>query len=378
MLNLISLLAALLFSDSAEIGKEKSSFKGNVVLEWPQKVKIEADMAEKIKREGIVLGSISRPVRVDIFDPRLAIRSKKAIVDALCEKVLFIDEVSLTVGDYLFKGPHAECILEDLEPQVFSLCASKKEGCSLRSDFLKLLTYQRVNLDVSEKTAHFFQPRGEFAWNETSIAFSANWMKVEEDKIVLDGKIVIRAGTGVYTSNGPLVIHYDGEKLEPKMVHVEGKSHFSWNDYALQLDGLIHFEEGKLSLKSPERNGIVMKYPFGEVRSSRAEAAIADFKVEAVDLFGQVFATYGVPTLQHLVADAIRINLFENTADLFSKEEGRVLLYDQINKLEMSADQVRINWGERLGDERIEGIGDVRFTFDQKERGLIDALFKSR
>jgi hypothetical protein len=273
--------------------------------------------------------------------------------------------------------------LEDFSPQTLSLFSSKKEGCLLKAPFLESFYFQRVEFDLQDRSAHFFQPKGELTWNGQKVSFSAHWMKVEEEgTLMLDGKVVIRVGAGVYTSNGPFVIHFDPKTIEAKNAHVEGKSTFSWNDYTLNLEGVLHYEDEKILLKSAEKNGIVMKYPFGQVRAAKGEVSLSKigtaFEVDQVQLMGTVFATYGIPTLQYLLADAIQIKLFQNLAFLTSYDNNRVLLYDQINKLEMSADQVKINWGHKIGDERIEGIGDVRFNFDQRERGLLDALFKSR
>ena len=371
-------------SDEGLLGKEKSTFAGHVALEWPQKLKMECDYAEVVKKEGYILKAQERPtLRVELFDPRLVIHSKKTILDELCEKVLFIDDVSLCIDEYIFKGPNAECHLEELAPQTFSLFSSKKEGCSLSAPFLEKFVFQRVSFDIQEKTGHFFQPKGELEWNGQKLAFNADWMKIEEEgKLILDGKIVIRVGAGVYTSNGPLVLYFDPKTVELKTAHVEGKSAFSWNDYTLNLDGVIDFADEKIYLKSPEKNGIVLKYPFGEVKAAKGDITLlkkgSAFEVDQVHLKGSVFATYGIPTLQYLLADSIDIKVCESLAYLISNEKNRVLLYDQINKLEMSADQVKINWGEEFGDERIEGIGEVRFSFDQKERGLIDALFRGR
>ena len=271
ILSLLLCMQASLFahvdirSDEGWVGKEKSTFTGHVSLEWPSKLKIACDVAEVIKKEGIVLQSRERPfLKVDLLDPQLSIRAKKGILDEEYEKVLFIDEVSLTMDEYTFRSQNAECFLEELVPQTFSLFSSKKDGCSLSCPLVDNLHFQRVNFDFHERSAHFFLPKGEFQWNGQDVSFSANWMKVEEEgKLVLDGKVVIRVGVGVYTSNGPLVIYFDPKTVEPTSVHVEGKSSFAWNDYTLNLDGLLHYEDEKIEMKSPERNGIVLKYPFG-------------------------------------------------------------------------------------------------------------------
>lgn len=181
---------------------------------------------------------------------------------------------------------------------------------------------------------------------------------------------------GIFTSNGPLVV-----RLDPLALQVEGGSSIVWKDYAVQLDGLLHYEDEKLILKAP-RHGIALNYPMGQIRASKGELQLHKvgnkFRVDQIDLLESVIASYGQPTFQYLIADGVHVVPEESCASLFSKSPSRVLLYDQINKLEMSADGVKVRWGEKIGEERIEGLGDVRFSFDQKEKGIIDALFRSR
>lgn len=378
-LKILSLMTNSLFgsmlieSDEGFLEKEISTFTGNVSIKCSEDLQISCDILKRVKG-GYQLADAK------IENPLFRICSKDAFFDSHIEKGHFAEDVVLELDDIYMTASEAECLLENFSPQLVSLFSQKKEGCTLKSPEIKTLVFQRVNFDLFEKQALFFFPKGEILWDDKNINFSANVMKVEEGRLVLDGKIFIQIGKGIYTASGPLIIHFDAKEKVIEQCFAEGKSALAWNEYLFDLDGSFNYDSTthKIVFKTPKSDGLNFKYPLGEITATQGEITLntENLTIEEVVLSQDVFATYGIPTVQFLLADSIRVKPPIRLATLYAKESEKVLLYDQVNKLEMSSKQVNIEWGEKIGDEKIAGMGDVRFSFDQKEKGIIDALFK--
>ena len=56
---------------------------------------------------------------------------------------------------------------------------------------------------------------------------------------------------------------------------------------------------------------------------------------------------------------------------LYANEEQRVLFYDRLNKVQVSAPAVNIRRDGTTGKEAVQGMGDVRFTFADEERSAL-------
>jgi lipopolysaccharide export system protein LptA len=72
--------------------------------------------------------------------------------------------------------------------------------------------------------------------------------------------------------------------------------------------------------------------------------------------------------LQYVLADAVEYFPGSKEMILSSQNGRRVLLFDQVNHLQMSAPSLRIKRDDATQKDSIQGIGDVRFTFIEKEK----------
>jgi len=52
---------------------------------------------------------------------------------------------------------------------------------------------------------------------------------------------------------------------------------------------------------------------------------------------------------------------------LKANRNARVLFYDKVNNIQVSADTLKVNRDPHTNKESIKGTGDVRFTFVQQE-----------
>lgn len=73
------------------------------------------------------------------------------------------------------------------------------------------------------------------------------------------------------------------------------------------------------------------------------------------------------PNLQYAIADCMRYNPQTKEMKLSSNKKGRVLYFDKLNHLEMSAPALHLQRDPKTKKEKIQGIGDVRFSFKKNE-----------
>ncbi len=57
-------------------------------------------------------------------------------------------------------------------------------------------------------------------------------------------------------------------------------------------------------------------------------------------------------------------------------KNNRVLFYDQLKEVQLSAQTVRAQRDPTTKQERMQGVGDVRFVFGQEELAKIKTRFK--
>ena len=82
------------------------------------------------------------------------------------------------------------------------------------------------------------------------------------------------------------------------------------------------------------------------------------------------------PARQYLLADHMEYNAESQELLLSANEGQRVLFYDQTNNVQMSAPSLKIRQQAETKKQVIQGIGDVRFTFIEKELEQLKKRFE--
>ncbi len=77
--------------------------------------------------------------------------------------------------------------------------------------------------------------------------------------------------------------------------------------------------------------------------------------------------TENVPIAQYALADSLVYTPDTEEVLLFSKDKKRVLFYDKMNNLQISAPRIRYAKGKATGKDMIQGLGDVRLRFLKQE-----------
>lgn len=90
--------------------------------------------------------------------------------------------------------------------------------------------------------------------------------------------------------------------------------------------------------------------------------------IKKIDLEGDVRLVRGQGALeQYVLANRLVYDLESNQVHFMSKKPGRVLLYDKINNLQVSAPEIKLDRDKKTKKEAFQGVGDVRFHFAEKE-----------
>ncbi len=92
------------------------------------------------------------------------------------------------------------------------------------------------------------------------------------------------------------------------------------------------------------------------------------FSIKKIDLEGNVRLVRGQGALeQYVLANRLVYDRESGQAHFMSRRPGRVLLYDKINNLQVSAPEIKLDRDKKTKKEAFQGIGDVRFHFAEKE-----------
>ena len=138
---------------------------------------------------------------------------------------------------------------------------------------------------------------------------------------------------------------------------------------------LEHAKETVTFFRTPEQQ-IHFMDAYGEIFADHFEVKYKDKVVESMKMEGKVFLAYSRPQEEdrsYAYADTVT---YDPTTQEMVMIGDRVLVYDRVNKMEVSAPKLRIRRDQATQKERIKGEGDVRFTLDEKEFDILKNKFK--
>lgn len=217
----------------------------------------------------------------------------------------------------------------------------------------------------------------------------------EADRILLRKNIVVDwEGKGVLTTDNKLEIdlNLQGDFNTIKCqgdCTFQGKSSIAGSHWSLHCPGeaLLDRTQNQVYLKALSQNNgeykqIEFQDAMGKMYCNSALIAFADrdrqFEVEALLLEGNVRLYHQHGTLvQFAAADRVEYQAETHQVRLVSIKPKRVLLYDQINHLQVSAPEMRLSRDRQTKKEHFQGVGDVRFKFAENEIEEIRKKFNS-
>lgn len=109
-----------------------------------------------------------------------------------------------------------------------------------------------------------------------------------------------------------------------------------------------------------------------------AKRALINVKSNCCNLYQDVkMINREGPLEQYALADQVLILKNKREARFFSDKTGRVLFYDKVNRLQMSAPKLLIRNGASSDQNEVKGYGNVRFHFNDQEYDRLRQYFLS-
>lgn len=254
---------------------------------------------------------------------------------------------------------------------------------------------RQIEIDTEKKSLDFDHPTGSL---EDAIEFSTDKLTWDDatQTLQLEGDVHIKQkGFGEVVTNHQMkmVLHIvDGKKV----IHTIEAPQESELTFADDIKGLVHQLScyGPLSIDN-ERGQVMMESPEGAVENDKqvhfsnrmgdlyADRALLSYKrndknaivptslrmeghVKCLNRFDGHLQESGL-VLQYSLADAVEYFPEKHELLLSGKDKNRVLLFDRVKNMQMSAPSLKIFNLEPDKKPTIQGMGDVRMKFAERE-----------
>lgn len=274
-------------------------------------------------------------------------------------------------------------------PGIITLKAAKQGGlCQLTNKEGDVVRCNEMKIDTLKRLLTFSSPRGsiESALGRTEFT-SENLLWDEHDQaLTLDGNVeVVQQEMGTIKTQNQIritqVLHEGHKRLhsivspfDTTLTYRDPKNHLR----TISCPGPIRIDHQKMQafLSGIQDKQIAFEDSKGEIFADKALIVYQEGgKPQKIFLEGNVrILNHLTPsnqattaTLQYALADELEYTP-ENEEMLFkAKETRRVLFFDKVNNMQVSAPGLKICRDQTTGKESIQGIGDVRFSFVELE-----------
>lgn len=286
-----------------------------------------------------------------------------------------------------------------------------EKRCSVVNRIGDLISASRIEIDTLSKQLVFNDAKGTFASVKEEgkeiqqLEFSCRslFWNSANDQITMKKDVEIhQAGFGQLKTDGEVRIFQrsDAKKKTVSLLETEGKTIITvqnqkkTSEHILISYGKVAVDHGQLftTMDSPkdskgkvcEEEQLSFKDEQGEVFADKATLhytlAKGKIALSKIYLQGNVRLKDKQPSsdeiLHYLVADYVEYLPEEKEMIFTSKARHRVLFYDQVNNVQVSAPALKIKRDDVTKKESVKGLGDVRFSFIDKEYAQIRKIFK--
>lgn len=308
------------------------------------------------------------------------------------EEVLAEDEVEIEMPDALHAAGDLAIFYGFDARGSFSKAhlEASYEGvpCQLKSEAGDLIQAASIDFDLPSRSAYLEVTRGVVNRGGESIAFTADAMQVDEalNQMILSPPVSLE-GSFRLESQGAMIVRRDDERTL-ESISSEGPATFLMKDekqggeHLLRSFGAIFIDhrEEKMRIDSPrniegkveEGRQVHFEDLLGEIDADRATLFYAHvegkFLPRRLLLEGEIKLQNRSPLAkQYALADEAEFDFASNILTLRAGKRPRVLLYDELNKVQASAPALEIKWDPATEKEAFRGIGQVRFVFAEDE-----------
>ncbi|MBS4169252.1 hypothetical protein [Parachlamydia sp. AcF125] len=286
---------------------------------------------------------------------------------------------------------------------------TNEQECYLLTGEGDFIRAQRMTLDMQKRCSFFTQPHGELkAIARGGVVFSADSLQWNDPQhlLILEGNVnILQPGIGEMTTDHQVILYrayFDG-KWQIRTIRVPGKCTLNHHNPkknalthtlicygSLEVDRLIL----KAFLKSPlDSKGNVLREqqihyidPLGEIYADTITISYAQKQAIAVPSLlvfeGNVYISNqfeegkGTNILkEYVLADKVEYHPQTKEMYLSALHGKRVLFYDKIDNLQVSAPSLKIKRDRHKKKDSIQGYGDVRFSFMEHEFDKLKSRF---
>lgn len=326
-------------------------------------------------------------------------------------------------GDAVAKGDVIETAADPMGSNERSIhLYSSGKPCTITLAETLFLKAGKVVFREQEGTLQLYEPEGEAHIADMQVNFTSDFLTwfPKNKRLLLEGNTRLSSGTMVWTVEGVLAADIKDSFVKPPLlaksrqgrmeaalplgipfqkigkgqqieIMAQGKMALNGIGRGMMIDcqgKAVYSSENSLLVLDREGAGnkVHLLDKFGEVFSDRAVVAFSKAgsvsEIEKIELFGGVgivnrmFAPDLSETSQFLLADEATIEPKTDSVSLRAKKGKRVLIMDRVNRVQVSAETVRVKRNREGHPFSIKGGGDVRFAFKEEELKEIKKRFK--
>jgi hypothetical protein len=302
-----------------------------------------------------------------------------------------------------------------LDQSIITLSESERNKCRLmtkQGDWIEAL---QIILDVNQQKLVFAEPKGRLMVgqkesDQKTVDFSADQLVWDGNTNALsllgnvqllqegNGQLETKEATHLFYQQNPsskkrelVAIISDRDTILTYKDEAKGLSHqvICPGSFKIDHQQKMIFLNGKKDEKGEmeEKNQVFFEDLLGDIY---ADAMQIDYRgdrlfqpislhmaghVKIFNRFNGHMEESGL-VLQYALADRVSYSLEQKEMLLKGADKRRVLFFDKVNHIQMSAPGLKIRHQGESGQESIRGIGDVHFTFIEKEFEELRQRFK--
>jgi hypothetical protein len=308
--------------------------------------------------------------------------------------------------DWLWYEPR---VGEDKAGGIFHMTPLEGRQSHIVTDSGDRIHAQEIHLDVGREKIIFDQADGEIFFNSGEQVFFRSDEVAWEDqrqRLTMTGRVMVhQQGVGKLKSNESIrldMVREEGRR-RLRVMESRGKTTLSFvDDGNHELHTIVCFGSAvvdhylfKTTMKSPRVNGVVprdkrvvFRDRMGHVTANDVELLYypqnGQPRLSKITLIGDVYllnlapfdpADSG-PVRQYALADRAEYDPTTLQVTLTAEAPNRVLYFDEINRIQVSAPEIEAWRNGVSGEESIRGKGDVRFSLAEGELDQMKPLFR--
>lgn len=368
------------------------------------------------KERSIVLRGKRMSVVMEDFLEKGEKIGKHHVQEIVADESVTIDynQEFMAAGDHLiYRRVFEKKSQEFVMPGTIDLTPKGVNGiCQVANFSGDMIRAEKIAIHIPDQTVWFFSPKGAIYFtgktNERHrLDFSANnlcWNHRENILTLKDHVVLYQSEMGKLLGNHIQICQDPKQSIKTlKWIRSTGKTEMSYSDpinndtHYLLCHGQIDIDAQLqvTTLQSPVIKGKIGKEKQVFFRDKRGSVyadqvrIIYDWKQEQIFpkkivLLDNVRIMNRMETdgggisgkpLQYALADRVEYDPVTKKMKLLANDQGRVLVYDRVNNVQVSAPAVHVERDCKTGKEKIQGIGDVRFSFADTEKDEIIKRF---